>query len=102
MTYFYEQLFESVESIGGCELYRKKAYPILLFWQYKLLEILIIFGLFFVFITHKTLRKVIYFCTFRRVSRYVECLENCIFFAKHLLISEKKCTFAAKTRPEKC
>ena len=24
------------------------------------------------------------------------------FFAKHLLISEKKCTFAAKTRPEKC
>ena len=43
-----------------------------------------------------------FFGTFRGVSRYAECLENCIFFAKHLLISEKKCTFAAKTRPKKC
>ena len=43
-----------------------------------------------------------FFGTFRGVSRCVEYLENCIFFAKYLLIPEKKCTFAAKTRPEKC
>ncbi len=53
-----------------------------------------------------------FFGTFRGVSRYVaklSYLENpryiyqyCIFFAKYLRISEKKCTFAAKTHPEKC
>ena len=32
--------------------------------------------------------------------RYIN--QYCIFFAKYLRISEKKCTFAAKTRPEKC
>ena len=29
-------------------------------------------------------------------------MSNSFIFAKHLRISEKKCTFAAKTRPKKC
>ena len=52
--------------------FSQNAYNSLNFGSTNSLIFLLIFSLIFVFMIHKTLRKCVFFGTFRRVSRYVE------------------------------